>query len=256
MQPLPYKPVIKKGGKRVRTRPTSTKPFGGQKGRRATLNGQSLPKYPERDQMLRRSAERPMPTLTELCGALAAPSTNDFATMWLQRLSVRDTARFRAISEAWAKGGRSALVGVHFTSALPCKKCGGTERIALSGRCAPCYKETRFTAERKRTEKEMHTAAVKQAEKRSAEYLAGTPTTLLLHTNRASHWMASVGPDGVAFLHTRKTYGNPYQYENFTPAAFAELLRTDAEFQAVHAWACNNAPVPEGYAESTLNPQP
>jgi len=252
MQPLPYKPVIKKGGKRVRTRPTSTKPFGGQKGRRATLNGQSLPKYPERDQMLRRSAERPMPTLTELCGALAAPSTSDFATMWLQRLSVRDTARFRAISEAWAKGGRSALVGVHFTSALPCKKCGGTERIALSGRCAPCYKETRFTAERKRTERQMQADAVKQAKKRSAEYLANAPTVFLLHsTNPNAHWGAVYGPDGIRFAHHRVTNGNPYSFENFSAQALAHLMRHDTEFQAVRAWACDNAPAPAGFTETT-----
>ncbi len=248
MQPLPYKPVIKKGGKRVRTRPTSTKPFGGQKGRRATLNGQALPKYPERGQMLRRSAERPMPTLSELTAALAAPSTDDFATMWLQRLSVRDTARFRAISEAWAKGGRAALVGVHYTSAAPCRKCSGTERIALSGRCAPCYKETRFAAERKRTERQMQAAAAAQTAKQSAAYAEHAAPAIIAHaTAPRVHWVAGVVQGVPVFMHTVKTDGVQKSLESLRTAAVDSWMRTDAEFQAVRAWACDNAAVPAGY---------
>jgi len=240
----------KAGGKPLRRRKRSNKPHGGQPGRRKQWAGTELPAYPDELAQKPRSREKPQPSLAELCEALAAPSPMDFATVWLKRLALRDVPRYKAIAAAWPTGGRSALYGLTYTSAKPCSKCGGTLRIALSGRCQPCYKTVRHGKPTVRSEQQLMQMAKQQQEKQSRLSLEGIGTDYLRPV-QGEDWCARIGEatsGELEIMHPSRTSGTWISRNtSVSREAFYSLMRYPA-LAPLYQWATNNGPVPSGYA--------
>lgn len=247
----------KSGGKLYALRnQRGRKQVGGQPGRRKHWNGLALPQYPDKAKLVR-TKDKPQPSLSELAQALSAPNPNDFATVWLQRLAERDAPRFKAISEGWATAGRRGLIGLTYESAKPCRKCGGTERIALSGRCHHCYCDTRFNSERKQPEHVIAQKAQEQQERRSMETLNQSGTEYAAHAvDPRSNWMARIGAEtgGVLqLLHIRHTQGCWRKLSDFADGGNS-TLHLPQPF-VLFQWACNNGQLPDGYQSITRNTQ-
>lgn len=243
--------TVKHGGKRLHKRRSTGKAVGGQPGRRNQWKGKALPKYPEQSELVR-STDKPQPSLKELAAALSAPHSNDFATVWLQRLAQRDTARFKAITSAWATAGRSGLVGLVYTSTKPCPKCSSTHRIALSGRCQACYNSVRFGKPTVQTEQAIAAKAQEKQQRESLELLQQSGTEYAEHPE-PGHWSARIGAETNGKLQLRLQgagRGAWISESQLRPADLRQLLSHPETF-ALYQWATNNQPAPAGYIITT-----